>query len=375
MLCLCTFPWRRLATELSLDEAETHDEAGFGDDIFACVQHSRWGDAMTGWRDRKVLVTGAGGFIGSHLVEFLVQEGADVRGFIRYNSRNDYGHLSESSPEVLQAVDIYAGDLADQDAVAGAVEGRDVVFHLGALIPIPYSFRHPREYVASNIEGTVNVLQASRSAGVTRLVQTSSSEVYGSAITVPISEDHPLRAQSPYAATKVAADQLALSFHRAFAVPVVVARPFNTYGPRQSARAIIPTIATQALTREVVEVGSLHPTRDFLFVADTVRGLARCGEAEGVEGETFNLGTNSEISVGELAQQIVDALGSEARIQSVAERTRPHEAEVLRLVADASKARAALNWEPQTSFHDGLHQTLDWIRARLEIYKPTLYNI
>lgn len=327
------------------------------------------------WHSRKVLVTGAGGFIGSHLVELLVQAGAEVRALIRYNSRNDYGHLSDCSSEVLEAVEVYAGDLADTDAVDHAVKSRDVIFHLGALIPIPYSFRHPRQYVVSNVEGTLNVLQACRASGVARLVQTSSSEVYGTAVRVPIDEGHPLQAQSPYAATKVAADQMALSFHHAFDLPVVIARPFNTFGPRQSARAIIPTIATQALTRQIVELGSLHPTRDFLYVRDTVAGIARCGEVTDIDGETFNLGTGSEVSIGELASRIVDVLASDAEIVSRAERTRPNQAEVLRLVADATKARAVLGWEPIVSFSDGLQQTLDWIRDRLEIFKPTLYNI
>ena len=322
-----------------------------------------------------VLVTGAGGFIGSHLVESLVRAGARVRAFVRYTSTGRHGHLDELAPEVAAEVEIYSGDLADGDAVAQAVDGRAIVFHLGAVIPIPYSFRHPREYVAVNVVGTLNVLQAARAGGVERIVQMSSSEVYGSAQTVPISEEHPLNAQSPYAATKIGADQLALSFQRSFDLPVVVARPFNTYGPRQSARAIIPSIAAQALTREVVELGAVDPTRDFLYVGDNVAGLIRCGTVAGIEGETLNLGTGTEISIGELAEKILAALGSSASIVSVDERVRPPEAEVVRLVADASKARRLLDWEPETPFDEGLRRTLDWVREHIGAYKPAVYNV
>ena len=322
-----------------------------------------------------VLVTGAGGFIGSHLVESLVRAGARVRAFVRYTSTGHHGHLDELAPEVAAEVEIYSGDLADGDAVAQAVDGRAIVFHLGAVIPIPYSFRHPREYVAVNVVGTLNVLQAARAGGVERIVQMSSSEVYGSAQTVPISEEHPLNAQSPYAATKIGADQLALSFQRSFDLPVVVARPFNTYGPRQSARAIIPSIAAQALTRDVVELGAVDPTRDFLYVGDNVAGLIRCGTVAGIEGETLNLGTGTEISIGELAEKILAALGSSASIVSVDERVRPPEAEVVRLVADASKARRLLAWEPETPFDEGLRRTLDWVREHIGAYKPAVYNV
>ncbi|MGH3072979.1 MAG: GDP-mannose 4,6-dehydratase [Gaiellaceae bacterium] len=334
---------------------------------------------MTGSETRvasvPVLVTGAGGFIGSHLVEGLVRAGAQVRAFVRYTSTGGHGHLDELAPDVAAEVEIYRGDLADGDAVAGAVDGRGVVFHLGAVIPIPYSFRHPREYVAVNVEGTLNVLQAARDGGVERIVQMSSSEVYGSAQTVPISEEHPLRAQSPYAATKIGADQLALSFQRSFGLPVVVARPFNTFGPRQSARAVIPAIAAQALTGSVVELGSLEPTRDFLYVADNVAGLIRCATVPGIEGETLNLGTGSETSIGEVAEKILAALGSSASIVTVDERVRPAEAEVDRLVADTSKARRLLSWEPETPFEDGLRHTLDWVRDHLAAYRPAVYNV
>jgi len=230
------------------------------------------------------LVTGAAGFIGSHTVERLVREGANVRAFVRYNSRNDYGWLEEGAFDLERDLEIFRGDLANPEAVAGAVRDVDTVIHLGALIPIPYSYRHPREFVSANVEGTLNVLEACRGHEIRRLVHTSTSEVYGTPETVPIAETHPLRPQSPYAATKVAADQIALSYHRSFGLSLVVARPFNTFGPRQSARAVIPTILSQALTRDRIELGSLDPTRDFVYVEDTVAGILACAEASAADG-------------------------------------------------------------------------------------------
>jgi NAD dependent epimerase/dehydratase len=326
------------------------------------------------WAGRPVLVTGAGGFIGSHLVELLVRVGADVRAFIRYNSRNDFGQLERLPTEVLEAVDVYAGDLVNPEAVANAVDGRATVLHLGALIPIPYSYRHPREFVAANIEGTLNVLEAARRSSVERIVQVSTSEVYGTAQQVPISETHRLHPQSPYAASKVASDQLALSFARSFGLDVVVARPFNTFGPRQSARAIIPTIVTQALAREQVELGATTPTRDFLFVEDTAAGLARCAEAEGVAGEVFNLGTGVEISIGDLATRILGLLGRQVRIVTAEERLRPEGSEVERLVADVTRARERLDWQPTVSLDEGLRRTVAWIEESLSSFKPEIYN-
>jgi NAD dependent epimerase/dehydratase len=326
------------------------------------------------WAGRPVLVTGAGGFIGSHLVELLVRAGADVRAFIRYNSRNDFGQLERLPTEVLEAVDVYAGDLVNPEAVANAVDGRTTVLHLGALIPIPYSYRHPREFVAANIEGTLNVLEAARRSSVERVVQVSTSEVYGTAQQVPISETHRLHPQSPYAASKVASDQLALSFARSFGLDVVVARPFNTFGPRQSARAIIPTIVTQALAREQVELGATTPTRDFLFVEDTAAGLARCAEADGVTGEVFNLGTGTEISIGELAKRILTLLGRQVGIVTAEERLRPEGSEVERLVADVTRARERLDWQPTVSLDEGLRRTVAWIEESLSSFKPEIYN-
>jgi NAD dependent epimerase/dehydratase len=326
------------------------------------------------WAGRPVLVTGAGGFIGSHLVELLVRAGADVRAFIRYNSRNDFGQLERLPTEVLDAVDVYAGDLVNPEAVANAVDGRATVLHLGALIPIPYSYRHPREFVAANIEGTLNVLEAARRSSVERVVQVSTSEVYGTAQQVPISEGHRLHPQSPYAASKVASDQLALSFARSFGLDVVVARPFNTFGPRQSARAIIPTIVTQALAREQIELGATTPTRDFLFVEDTAAGLMRCAEADGVAGEVFNLGTGTEISIGDLATRILTLLDRQVQVVTAEERLRPEGSEVERLVADVTRARERLDWQPTVSLDEGLRRTVAWIEESLSSFKPEIYN-
>jgi NAD dependent epimerase/dehydratase len=327
------------------------------------------------WTGRRVLVTGAAGFIGSHLTEALANAGASVRAFVRYNSRNSYGWLELADPILMSNVEIFVGDLTNPEAVRGATSGCEIVLHLGALIPIPYSYRHPREYAAANIEGTINVLEACRETDVSRLVHTSSSEVYGTARTVPISENHPLEAQSPYAATKVAADKLALSYQRSFDTPVVVIRPFNTFGPRQTARAIIPTIITQALTRDVIELGSRVPTRDFLFVEDTIRGMMRCGERPGIEGEVLNLGTGEEISVGETAARILKLLAIDLPITDSTARLRPPNSEVERLVADPSKAKALLGWRPTVSFDEGLQRTIDWMRGALDYFKVEIYNV
>jgi len=327
------------------------------------------------WDGRAVLVTGGGGFIGSNLVEFLVRRGARVRAFVRYNSRNDFGRLEDLSPDLLGEVDVYIGDLTNPEAVSGAVEGIDRVLHLGALIPIPYSYKHPREYVAANVTATLNVLEAARRADVSRVVQLSSSEVYGTAQSVPISEQHPLNPQSPYAATKVGADQLALTYYYSFETPVVVARPFNTFGPRQSARAVIPTIIAQALTREVIELGSTATTRDFLYVEDTAAGLARCAEVDGVEGETINLGTGVEISVAEVAERVLTVLDRRLQIVSADERLRPAASEVERLLADCSKAERLLGWRSEVGFDEGLRRTIEWMTGAIDRFKPTIYNI
>lgn len=324
---------------------------------------------------RRVLVTGAGGFIGSHLAEALVRAGASVRAFVRYTSRGDHGRLEASEPEILRELEIFRGDLANPEAVANAVSDREVVLHLGALIPIPYSYRHPREFVSANVTGTLNVLEAARRAEVGRLVQTSSSEVYGTARQIPIDEEHPLHPQSPYAATKVGADQLALSYQRSFGTPVVIARPFNTFGPRQSARAVIPTIVTQALSRDVVELGATKATRDFLYVADTVAGIMACAATERIEGEVINLGTGVEVPINEVVERVLGLLGRELPIMLDENRLRPPDSEVERLVADIAKARTRLGWAPEVDLDEGLRRTIEWLTDSLDEYKPTIYNV
>jgi nucleoside-diphosphate-sugar epimerase len=261
------------------------------------------------------------------------------------------------------------------EAVTNAVAGCDTILHLGALIPIPYSYRHAREFVDTNVTGTLNVLEASRKIGVDRIVQVSSSEVYGTAQTVPITEDHPLKPQSPYAATKVGADQLALTYAYSFDLPVVVARPFNTFGPRQSARAVIPTIISQALSRDRIELGATRTTRDFLYVTDTAAGIVRCAEVEGVTGEVFNLGTGREIEIGEVVRLVLSALGKDVPVTVTDERLRPPASEVERLCASAERARTKLGWEPKVDFEDGLRRTIDWITASLDVYRPATYAL
>jgi NAD dependent epimerase/dehydratase len=327
------------------------------------------------WSGRQVLVTGAGGFIGSHLAELLARAGANVRAFVRYTSRGDHGWLEDADPEAAKAIEVFRGDLANPEAVSDAMRGCEVVFHLGALIPIPYSYRHPREFVTANVEGTLNVLEAARRGERARIVHTSTSEVYGTAQTVPIDEEHRLHPQSPYAASKVAADQLALSFQRSFGTPVVVVRPFNTYGPRQSARAVIPTIVTQAISRDVVELGATSPTRDFLYVEDTALGVVRCAEAEGVEGEVINLGTGTEVSIAEIAERVMRLLGHDVPVELDKNRLRPQDSEVERLVADTTKAKDLLGWEPSVELDEGLQRTIDWLTRSVDAYKTSIYNV
>jgi NAD dependent epimerase/dehydratase len=325
------------------------------------------------WSRRRVLVTGAGGFIGSHLAERLVSLGARTRVLVRYTSSGSAGWL-ESSP-VRSDLEIVTGDIADREIVRTAVDGVDVVFHLAALIGIPYSYHAPASYVQTNVAGTQNILQAALDAHVSRVVHTSTSEVYGTAVGARISEKHPLNAQSPYAATKVGADMLALAYQRSFGLPVVTVRPFNTYGPRQSARAIIPTIITQALTQPAVRLGHLAPTRDFTYVLDTVEGLVRAGSAPDVDGDVINLGSGREIAIGDLAALIVSLTGRAVPIEVDAERGRPDASEVDRLCADASRAQTLLEWVPQRSLRDGLSATIEWTRSNLERYRPEAYGI
>jgi dTDP-glucose 4,6-dehydratase len=324
---------------------------------------------------KKVLVTGAGGFIASHLVEMLVQLNATVRCFVRYTSRGTSGHLTELAPETMSSLDIVFGDLRDADAVRQAVEDIDIIFHLGALIAIPYSYIHPREVSMTNVLGTLNILSAARDTGRALVVHTSTSEVYGTAQYIPMDEKHPLQAQSPYAASKIAADKLAQSFHLSFGLPVVTIRPFNTYGPRQSDRAIIPTIISQALSRHELTLGALEPTRDFTFVADTVRGFLAAALAPAAIGQEINLGSNAEISIGELASHIVTLVGKPAlTIQVDATRLRPERSEVYRLLADTRKAQQLLQWRPCVALTDGLQHTIDWIANHLDTFAPERYR-
>jgi NAD dependent epimerase/dehydratase len=328
---------------------------------------------MSTWTGRRVLVTGAGGFIGSHLVEALVREGAQVRAFVRYTSAGTWGWLDESP--LRAELEVLSGDLRDPETLAPALRDVEVVFHLAALIAIPYSYVTPLAYVRTNVEGTVNLLEAARAAGVARVVHTSTSEVYGSARYVPIDEQHPLQGQSPYSASKIGADMLADSFYRAYALPVVTLRPFNTYGPRQSARAVIPAIITQALAGRSVELGALTPTRDFTFVGDTVRGFLLAGAVPAAVGRTINLGVGREIAISELAKLIARLLGRTLTTAHDASRDRPQQSEVERLCSDNRLARELLGWEPQVSLEQGLHATIDWLSEHLARYRPERYQV
>jgi len=327
------------------------------------------------WQGRRVLVTGAGGFIASHLIEVLVARGARVRAFVRYNSRGDPGLLVMLPAEVYKQLEIVAGDLRDLPAVQAAVRGVTHIFHLGALIAIPYSYVHPAEVVETNVMGTLNVLLAAREAKVERVIHTSTSEVYGTALRIPIDESHPLQGQSPYSASKIGADKIAESFYRTFDLPVVTLRPFNTYGPRQSARAVIPTIITQALTQSEIHLGNLDARRDLTFVSDSAAGFLRVAEAPGVEGETFNLGTGTEIRIGDLARQVVELIGKPIPIVVESTRLRPKKSEVERLLSDNTLARQRLGWEPQVSLREGLEKTIAWISEHLDLYRPNQYQI
>jgi NAD dependent epimerase/dehydratase len=329
---------------------------------------------MTSFIGRRVLVTGAGGFIGSHLVETLIRKGAEVRAFIRYNSRNDSGLLERVPPDSLAEVEVVPGDIRNGEAVAAAVDGCEVVFHLAALIAIPYSYRNPREYFETNVLGTLNIAQACRGRDV-RLIHTSTSEVYGTARTVPISETHPVVGQSPYSASKIGADHLVESFHRSYGLPTTIVRPFNTYGPRQSARAIIPTIAAQALAGDVLHLGALAPTRDFTYVDDVVAGFLAAARTDAAIGRTLQLGTGEEISIGDLVHAVERVLGRDLRVERAEERLRPAESEVMRLVSDHSQMTAVTGWEPRVDFHTGLAATVAWIDEHSDLYRVDRYVV
>jgi len=321
----------------------------------------------------KTLVTGAGGFIASHLVEKLVEQGHTVRAFVRYNSRNSWGWL-EDSP-CGDSIEIVSGDVRDYDLVKSAVQGCDAVFHLAALIGIPYSYVSPLAYIRTNVEGTYNVLQAAREYGV-KVIHTSTSEVYGTAQYVPIDEAHPINPQSPYAASKASADFLALSYHRSFDLPVTVVRPFNTYGPRQSARAIIPTVIAQILDgKRTISLGNLTPTRDLTFVADTVSGFLAAAVSPLAVGETVNLGTGGEISIGDLVAKIACIMDHEVEIHTDGQRIRPSKSEVERLLSNPDKMHSLTGWKAGISLDEGLKRTVEWMKERKSLYKSGIYNV
>lgn len=325
-------------------------------------------------KNKRVLITGAGGFIGSHLTEKLSVSGYNVKAFVHYNSRNAWGWLDSSARK--GRIEVISGDVRDADIVRYAMRDVEMVFHLAALIGIPYSYCSPEAYVETNIKGSLNILQAAKDLGVKKIVITSTSEIYGTAQSVPIAETHPINPQSPYAATKSAADLLALSFYRSFNLPVVIVRPFNTYGPRQSARAVIPTIITQILNgKKKIKLGAISPTRDLTYVEDTVNGFIRAGECSKSVGEIINLGSNSEVSVGDLAQLIFKYLNKNIKIESDQERKRPSKSEVERLWADNTKARRILNWAPKYNLERGLKKTIEWFKKNKVIYKSGIYNV
>ena len=329
----------------------------------------------------KILVTGADGFIGSHVVETLVKSGHEVRAFVLYNSFNSWGWLDESEQSIRDSIDVFAGDIRDPHGVDKAVEKQDVVLNLAALIAIPYSYHSPDTYIDTNIKGTLNILQAARRHNVKRVVQTSTSEVYGTAQYIPIDEVHPLHPQSPYAATKVGADQLALSFHASFDVPVGILRPFNTYGPRQSARAVIPTIISQLANKSKVKLGSLSPTRDFSFVQDTANGFLAAAQSDAIVGQTINLGSGFEVSIKETAETIAKLMNTKLELVDDEQRVRPENSEVERLHASIERAKALLSWQPElkglAGFETGLKKTIEWFLnpKNLSRYKADRYNL
>jgi dTDP-glucose 4,6-dehydratase len=324
----------------------------------------------------KVLVTGADGFIGSHLVEKLIAEGRQVKAFVYYNSFNSWGWLDTLPKEKLAEIEIFAGDIRDPNGVRKAVAGTEQVFHLAALIAIPFSYHSPDSYVDTNIKGTLNVLQAARDFNTQRVLVTSTSEVYGTAQYVPIDEQHPYQGQSPYSATKIGADRMAESFYRSFELPVTIVRPFNTYGPRQSARAVIPTIITQLLSGMTeIKLGALSPTRDFSYVADTVAGFLAIANSEKTIGEEINIATQQEISIGQLAEELIRQINPQARILCDEIRLRPEKSEVNRLLGSNEKIRALTDWSPSYTLAQGLQETIQWIKQNLDRYKVDLYNL
>ncbi|UTH00863.1 NAD-dependent 4,6-dehydratase LegB [Macrococcoides canis] len=325
---------------------------------------------------KKVLVTGADGFIGSHLTEELVRRGYDVRAFVYYNSFNSWGWLDDSPKEIKDKLEIFSGDIRDPNGVREAMKDIDVVYHLAALIAIPFSYHSPDSYVDTNIKGTLNVLQAAKELNTERVLVTSTSEVYGTALYTPIDEKHPYQGQSPYSATKIGADRIAESFYRSFDLPLTIVRPFNTYGPRQSARAVIPTIISQLLAgKEEIELGSLTPTRDFNYVMDTVNGFIEIANCDATIGEEINIATQKEISIGELAQEMINQINPNAKIITQDERLRPEKSEVNQLLGSNQKIKSMTNWEPKYDLSQGLSETISWMKNNINKYKTDVYNI
>lgn len=327
-------------------------------------------------RGKKVLVTGAEGFIGSHLTEKLVQLGADVTALVQYNSFNNWGWIDTFDKEVLNSIKVETGDIRELDGMNRIIKGQEVVFHLAALIAIPYSYLSPMAYVRTNVEGTTNVLEACRSHDVQKIIHTSTSETYGTALYVPIDEKHPMQGQSPYSASKIGADKMAESFYRSFNMPIATLRPFNTYGPRQSARAVIPTIISQILAgKNEIKLGSLSPTRDFNFVKDTAEAFIKVAESDRTIGEVINAGSNYEITIGDTVKKIIDIIGKDVKIICDEERIRPEKSEVNRLWADNTKIKELTDWTPKYSIDEGLAETVAWIKENMKYYKPDIYNV
>jgi len=327
------------------------------------------------WTTKKVLITGADGFIGSHLTQSLITRGAQVKAFVMYNSFNTWGWIDTFAPSDQEAIDVVCGDIRESDILKQALKDADIVFHLAALIAIPYSYKSPSSYIKTNIEGTLNLLQAGLDCGVEKIIHTSTSEVYGTAHYTPMDEKHPLQGQSPYSASKIGADMIAESFYRSFNLPVTTVRPFNTYGPRQSARAIIPTLILQMLKGTTIRIGSLHPIRDFTYVSDTVEGFIRAAETDGINGKVINLGSNRGISIGDLISTLTKLLGQEVTIECEEDRVRPPHSEVNQLICDNQRAQQLIGWQPMVHLEEGLTKTIEWFKKTKQAYKSDVYNM
>jgi NAD dependent epimerase/dehydratase len=324
---------------------------------------------------RKVLVTGAGGFVGSHLVEALVQNGARLKAFVHYNSRNDWGMLELADKKTLDQVEVVSGDIRDSDGARQMMKDQEIVFHLAALIGIPYSYLNPLDVADTNIQGTLNLILAAKEFGVEKFVHTSTSEVYGTAQHVPMDENHPVNPQSPYAATKASADQLALSFYYTYGLPLGIIRPFNVYGPRQSARSVVSSIIMQALTKDEIRIGTLSTSRDLTYVTDSVKGFVQFAECDEVVGQVVNLGSENEISVANLIESVGKNLGKRLKTVQENERIRPEKSEVERLVSSSEKAKKLFGWKPQVDIEEGIQRTISWIKGNIDLYKKEIYNI